>query len=386
MIAVKITVNRAQKLFKERIYMPPVIRPRRTVTIDDQREVARPRPVTRSPAGRRSTTASPASTTSSPNRSATAYSRMKAVADVALPGMNRTTMQMEMFEGETVTRVRGRSPAQTAAFLRAQVEDNDELSARYGRKNSNKQDGDTMPVPIGNMSGLAWEEYRRGERDSWGVRSGDDTARTVVLFFAGSMGNDPHARGPEPEDQTPVWVDGRVFQIDEIAEYVGTLFASDGTTVITPAKTRQVEQITGDYSIDNIILIGYSGGGDSAIMWANQYISNPANTGRITDLVLLGPTVSGTMPDKRQLIDYWQQILGNLVAGGTDVLLLDDAAQGDQNWYSVIQPTNPGAGTYYVDVQTDRNHIETALPGNAGTGTNNDPTLVQEIWNWIMQN
>jgi hypothetical protein len=74
---------------------------------------------------------------------------------------------------------------------------------------------------------------------------------TKTRVFGGSTGN-VHEPGPDPISQKPAWIDG----VDEVVRYPGS-------------KKEQVEMVDmGVYKDPNLIIIGYSTGGDTAMMFA----------------------------------------------------------------------------------------------------------------------
>jgi YD repeat-containing protein len=197
---------------------------------------------------------------------------------------------------------------------------------------------------------------------------------TKTIFFGGSDGVNLANPGPDPKLQTPVWVQNAT----QVVPYPGG------------SKADQANQVDiNTYKDVNLIVIGYSAGGDAALMFADKYRIHQfqnSGTGKITDIAVLGGTMSGTMTDGRNLAQEWPNVLGGLLVWGTDVYILDDKAAGggEANGY---QPPANATGTFHFvqrnDEQYGQEHWDGGLGGQLGIGTNNSESFKNEVYSWF---
>jgi hypothetical protein len=190
------------------------------------------------------------------------------------------------------------------------------------------------------------------------------------VLFTGSYINRITEPGPQPELQTPAWVERINALGGDAFQYLGS-------------KTGQAQDALDMGLSGDIAVIGYSSGADSAVIFAHQYLMSGA--GRITDLVILGGTMSGTLPDSTALGDSWMCILIDLLNSGTDVYVLDDAGHdvNDPEWAVFnffVEPNGQNTPGTYEYVLDPRPHYDS----QRGVGTNDDPQLVERIFNWIV--
>lgn len=134
---------------------------------------------------------------------------------------------------------------------------------------------------------------------------------TKTIFFGGSGGSlDP--KGPDPYYQTKVWADSAT----QVVRFPGG--GSDGK----PDQANEVDINT--YKDVNLIVIGYSAGGDTALIFADKYRTHQiqnSESGKITDIAVLGGTMTGKMTDGRDLAQEWRGVLDNLLMWGTDIYI-----------------------------------------------------------------
>jgi len=151
------------------------------------------------------------------------------------------------------------------------------------------------------------------------------------------------------------------------------------------------------YKDDRLVVIGYSAGADAALMFADKYRTQNNGTGIITDIALLGGTMSGTMPDGRDLANEWRKVLDNLLLEGTDVYILDDRACGGHEAMGYTPPP-ASTGTFHFEYRTiwddcsneakaqdptGQEHWDGGLSGNLGIGTNNSVAFKNEVYAWF---
>ena len=99
-----------------------------------------------------------------------------------------------------------------------------------------------------------------------------------TIFFGGSNGSSLADPGPDPKIQTPVWV------IDaDVYKYPGG------------SKNAQADEVNiSSYKNNTIIIIGYSAGADTALIFANKfrdYQKKNSILGSISDVIILGGTI-----------------------------------------------------------------------------------------------
>lgn len=205
------------------------------------------------------------------------------------------------------------------------------------------------------------------------------TNPSVVLYFGGSDPSDINRVTDEAfaKCQAPVW------------------WPNADRTVAYPGRKLTQAQNAAGYENHDITIIGYSAGADAALIFADMYLKQKqagnGGTGRILDLALLGPTLSGGM-DVGTLQVQWKDVLTSVLASGTNIYLLDD----DANEYClnnacvVIEEfTQPigASGKYERVSRPDLEHYDYDAPWcEEGNGTNNDPNLVPPILQWLRDN
>lgn len=171
--------------------------------------------------------------------------------------------------------------------------------------------------------------------------------------------------GPDPYKVNKVWADSAT----EVEPFPG---GANGV-----GKQKQADAIDiNAYKDVNLILIGYSAGGDSALIFADKYRKYPQENngiGKITDIAVLGGTMTGNMTDSGTLLETWPVVLDNLLLWGTDIYILrDDANFGDKA--SVYSAPVGASGTFFYDDRPNQSHT---------TFTNNSESYKNEVYNWF---
>jgi pimeloyl-ACP methyl ester carboxylesterase len=131
------------------------------------------------------------------------------------------------------------------------------------------------------------------------------------------------------------------------------------------------------------ILIGYSSGTESALMYARMRLESG---GKVQSIVLLGATFDGSDKDGRLYLgtvggdfDDWASYMDYALSKGTDVLVVDDWPFGDTNAANIGLGENT-SGTYAYKYAL--------APHYSGypVGSNNDPVLKWSVYKWIHAN
>ncbi len=153
-------------------------------------------------------------------------------------------------------------------------------------------------------------------------------------------------------------------------DYLGN--KTDDAGIVTTAKYRQMTDLE-KLALDvDVAIIGYSGGGDSALMYAKKH--------QVAGLVLLDPTGSGSLTGKvnplpSDSLEYDSTVaLINKLASeqGVRIVLVDDSGRfKDANF------TNQNI--LYIASSSDRPHY-----AENGTGTNGNTALIARAWNFLM--
>lgn len=166
--------------------------------------------------------------------------------------------------------------------------------------------------------------------------------------------------------------------------YIGSSYLDDGFTVDVTAKQNQANSVTG-YENHDIDAIGYSGGADSALMFADSFQQNNVGTGRITGLALLEGTMSGGMSGGLRLESEWGAMLDRLLLDGVNIYILNDGGNDVGEWPQVASYTPPSGatGTYCYDPRPDQPHWDGGLSGQVGIGTNNSAEYRDFVMGWL---
>jgi hypothetical protein len=203
---------------------------------------------------------------------------------------------------------------------------------------------------------------------------------TMTIFFGGSGGQAQiQGDGPDPAVQTPVW-----YEIaDRSYQYKGSKnsHAQDAINDIA------------DYENKNLLVIGYSSGADTALIFAEQYYQHKdANMtqGNITGIALLG----STMTDPNHVLDtsnHWMEIMDDLLlVRGAKVYALNDNSIYDDILADYSSRPGASLATYWYDERDKAHYNDYHDPTSYGyqqgwppEGTNNDPGFRDEVMSWL---
>ncbi|HUN22756.1 MAG TPA: hypothetical protein PK299_06450 [Anaerolineales bacterium] len=132
---------------------------------------------------------------------------------------------------------------------------------------------------------------------------------------------------------------------------------------------------------EEIVIIGYSAGSSSSIMYARSRIENGQP---VSELVLLVPDFTGAKEPGSESTDGfedWEDDIDYLIVNGVDVTVVDDGIRdnGSQN-YERPKCTKcsvaPGEFTYYDELLIHWNPADRTFPN---WGTNSSPKLRNEV-------
>lgn len=207
-------------------------------------------------------------------------------------------------------------------------------------------------------------------------------AATRIVLFGGSQGTgNLDLAGPSPECQTPVWSDIADF----VVGYPGTQ-TPDPTTQFTG---KRLQALNAGQVMPNTLLIGYSAGADSALIYAYD---NRA-TGNIKGVVLLDGELDGTRSDGRRMgcgpnetqcinngdSQVWREMLDAVLQSGITVYFLDDKAGGGASKVADYQQPNGSLGRFIYDPRLSVEHLDNGLSGLRGVGTNNNEDICRAV-------
>ena len=207
-------------------------------------------------------------------------------------------------------------------------------------------------------------------------------AATRIVLFGGSLGTgNLDLAGPSPECQTPVWSDIADF----VVGYPGTQ-TPDPTTQFTG---KRLQALNAGQVMPNTLLIGYSAGADSALIYAYD---NRA-TGNIKGVVLLDGELDGTRSDGRRMgcgpnetqcinngdSQVWREMLDAVLQSGITVYFLDDKAGGGASKVADYQQPNGSLGRFIYDPRLSVEHLDSGLSGLRGGGTNNNEDICRAV-------
>jgi hypothetical protein len=199
------------------------------------------------------------------------------------------------------------------------------------------------------------------------LKSRDENQPTepIIILFGGSVGNTA-IQGPLPAIQTPIWSNNSDVQI----RYHGIPVESDpdyytyhpdveawrawgGWAKRSDAplpKTlryefegeilggKRLQSYQGEQAIQSqnqwlnrdVILIGYSAGADTTLVFLDESVPRLREagwTGDVSHIVLLGGTFDANLANERQMRTEWQTLLDNAISSGTNVFVWDDQAE-----------------------------------------------------------
>ena len=195
---------------------------------------------------------------------------------------------------------------------------------------------------------------------------------TSFVIFGGTWGdsveNNINIEGPEVSEQMPNWEKANPYNLTqyESIKYPGTLYDSKGDVT---AKLRQANLFESLSPDENILIIGYSGGADSALIYA---ANNP-----VAALVLLDPSASGNMNmegSQSLSFDYAVELITDLANNGTRIVLVDDNGQF-------------GNGSKFMSDNILFIEISPVIRPHhsfGNDGTNGNYELINQCWDFIM--
>ncbi len=231
-----------------------------------------------------------------------------------------------------------------------------------------------------------------------------------IVFFAGSQGDgvdeitgvrNIELAGPARDTQTPVW--------DPLADYWYQYPGYSGNSGNLNGKNWHAEIAMADFDQlknFNLLVIGYSAGADSALIFAQKYyekIDDQKAPGNITGLALLGPTLSNPTVEQADrnyfdLANRWRSTMDDLLfKRGSDIYVLNDSGPAGNSFSSAgyTAPSNAKGrlnhvirDNVYDGNTTTQQHItyEHLNPNWATNGTNNSQEFAQEVVDWFNSN
>lgn len=204
-------------------------------------------------------------------------------------------------------------------------------------------------------SPLGWDRYAytsynpmnridpTGHIDTTCLMNGCPEIPNVTVIFGGTDGSPDGVfrDGPDPRDPIqglPAWTSH-----------------GEGAVRYSGPKANATIKNVWEYNDFNVSIIGYSAGGDIVVMWADPELrSSVAGAGSIVDVVAIGPTSSGTMPNGKSLSDEFPRIFDALLRAGVDIMMIDDDAYWGSETRGYSAPPN-ATGTFTFQ---DRNGID----------------------------
>ena len=192
-----------------------------------------------------------------------------------------------------------------------------------------------------------------------------------VIFFGGSNPQNSKLKGPSPFVQSPVWTTGKNGEPIAEIPYPGG----------NSAKVDQASYAEGVLSNESVDLIGYSGGTESALMYATWRLKNDQ---KVNSVALLGPTFETSTMNFNEPDGGWSVVIDNLLINGVDVYVLDDGRNiFDPNFHNAAfsyKPPSGATGSWKYDQRWMQHYSR--YP-NWDLGTNNSKNLKQNVYNWV---
>jgi len=225
---------------------------------------------------------------------------------------------------------------------------------------------------------------------------------TAYILLGGSPGDasqiGPDENDPTTDAQTPTWYE--LVQPEHFYQYPASK--------LEHAKDAMGRGVCPKYANYDLVVIGYSAGADSALLFAEMYYSykDANNTpGNIIGIALLGPTMSD---DTGYLDTDWKRIMNDLlIERGTKIYAINDNGGAGDALEDYRAQSGYFASTYEYDLQDNRfcdapdynpevdrklgepchgrDHWSTEhlTPGWATYGTNNDPDFRDRVIDWL---
>ena len=202
-------------------------------------------------------------------------------------------------------------------------------------------------------------------RDIYVFPIGEDT-ETLVHGGTKGPGTEDY-QGPPVEEQMPTWQFNPWSNAVHSTRYPGSLFDSDGNR-LESAKWRQ-SNASHALSLDgSVVVVGYSGGADSALVYS-QYNS-------VSGLILIGPTFSGAVnrsQDSTLNKEEGIKKINDLANNGVKIVIVDDGL------YLLTKDMFPSPNIELIDYRGGNHYSD-----NIGIrALNTDPTLLERAWDFI---
>jgi hypothetical protein len=190
-----------------------------------------------------------------------------------------------------------------------------------------------------------------------------------VIFFGGSDPDDPKEKGPSPYSQSPMWT------TDESGDQIPSIQYPGGAN----AKADQATSAQGIWSDDVVDIIGYSGGTESALMYALWRLDNGQD---VDSIALLGPTFLTTQKDFDEPDGGWAAVLDTLLNSGVDIYIFDDGAPWNPNPAFGYSPPSDASGRYEYEMSPMEHYSEHP---RWNPGTNNNKLFKQKTYEWMAE-
>jgi len=201
----------------------------------------------------------------------------------------------------------------------------------------------------------------------------------LTIFFGGSYGQDRIGeRMPFPEYQTNAW-----YAIADLSvPYPGN-------------KTQHAKQVDiSAYTNFNLVVIGYSSGADTALIFSYAYYKEQQKqgfSGRITGLAMLGGTITGELIGGGNIEAEWPRIFNELIVWGTDIYVLNDDTRtsGAVSGYSPPPCDNPNVGRFWYHDLPTQEHWSGPWSTEVSyynVGTNNSAGYRDSVISWLNNN
>ena len=207
-----------------------------------------------------------------------------------------------------------------------------------------------------------------------------------VIFFGGSDLRNINLPGPNPFDDTLIWTTDQAGSPVNVVPYPGSQYAEkdDGRPyVAVTGKTQQAINAQGLLPDDNVDLIAYSAGTESALMYAQWRLENGQD---VNSIVLLGPTFETSSMTFDEPNGGWSGVMDDLISQGVNIYILDDGDRPDEDIEGYQPPTGSNYGIYHRERDRLEHHsIFPNAPFGLGwwQGTNNSPRIKNDVYSWL---
>lgn len=200
-----------------------------------------------------------------------------------------------------------------------------------------------------------------------------------VIFFGGSYPTDINIAGPSPYDQARIWTKDQSGKRVHVIPYPGNQYGEkdDGRPSTVPGKTQQSIDAQGLLPDENVNLIAYSAGTESALMYALWRLENGQD---VNSIVLLGPTFKTSSMNFDEPDGGWGGVMDDLISQGVNIYVLDDDGREDVA-VGYKPPICSSCGTY----ERRRDDIKhySRYPDWI-QGTNNSSRIKNDVYSWLV--